>query len=74
MAFIPQSGPAKGLFPLVRSLARALDSSTLMLWVIALLALAWIAGTIVFGYAGLITGALSAVALGFYLLIRITLG
>jgi hypothetical protein len=45
-----------------------------MLWVIALLALAWIAGTIVFGYAGLITGALSAVALGFYLLIRITLG
>ena len=74
MAFIPYSGPARGLFPLVRALLRALDSSTLMLWTIALLALAWIAGTIVFGYAGLIIGALSAVVLAFGLLIRITLG
>jgi hypothetical protein len=45
-----------------------------MLWAIALLALAWIAGTIVFGYAGLIIGALTSVVFGFYLLIRITLG
>lgn len=74
MAFIPHSDPAKGLHPLIRSLMRALDSSTVMLWAIALLAVAWIAGTIVFGYAGLIIGALTAVVLGFYLLIRITLG
>ena len=74
MAFIPQSGPARGLYPLLRSLLRALDSSTVMLWAIALLALAWIAGTIVFGYAGLIIGALTSVVFGFYLLIRITLG
>jgi hypothetical protein len=74
MAFIPHSGPARGLYPLFRALLRALDSSTVMLWAIALLALGWIAGTIVFGYAGLIIGALTAVMLGFYLLIRITLG
>ncbi|WP_306046430.1 hypothetical protein [Nioella sp. MMSF_3534] len=74
MAFIPFTSPAKGVYPHVRTLLRALDSSTTMLWAIALLAVAWIAGTIVFGYAGLIIGALTAVVLGFYLLIRITLG
>lgn len=74
MAFIPHSGPSRGLYPLFRATLRALDSSTVMLWAIALLALAWIAGTLVFGYAGLIIGALTSVVFGFYLLIRITLG
>lgn len=74
MTYFNQSGPARGLSHHVRTMLRALDSSTTLLWGILLLALAWVAGTLVFGYAGLITGALTAVVLGFYLLVRITLG
>jgi len=74
MTFIPQSGPDRSLTSYARSILRALDSSTLMLTVIALVVVAWIAATIFFGYAGLISVALVAVALAFGLLIRITMG